>query len=93
MHIVSMGARIRKRDRRRGQVRPGPGWVYLAAATLAAVAVAAAFSIVALSGRSDGDSGGQVVVPTPGLAGLVRDGRVLGQPDAPVSIVEYADFQ
>jgi hypothetical protein len=61
---------------------------------VAAVAVTALIVAGALSrGGDDGGAGGQVVVPTPRLAGLVSDGRVLGEQGAPVSIVEYADFQ
>jgi hypothetical protein len=69
-------------------------WVYAAGAAVAGVGVASLIVVGALT-RGGGDDGvaGPVIVPTPGLPGLVSDGRVLGSPGAPVSIVEYADFQ
>ena len=87
-----MPGKTRRNDRRRGQVRRSHTWLYL---TVAAVAVAAAIGAGALawSRGSGSDSGGQVILPSPGLPGLSLNGRVLGRPDAPVSIVEYADFQ
>jgi len=86
-----MTVKARKR-RLRGQAPRGRSWIYLAAVGIAAAAVI--FSGILLLARgSDGGSGVQVVVPTPGLPGLVRQGRFLGQADAPVRIVEYADFQ
>lgn len=75
-------------------MRRARGWVYAAGAAAAAVAVTALIVVGALSrGGGDSGSGGQVIVPSPGLAGLVSEGRVLGNQGAPVSIVEYADFQ
>jgi len=87
-----MPGKTRRNDRRRGQVRRSHTWLYL---TVAAVAVAAAIGAGALawSRGSDSDSGSQVILPSPGIPGLSSNGRVLGRPDAPVSIVEYADFQ
>ena len=86
-----MTVKARKR-RLRGQAPRGRSWIYLAAVGIAAVAVMVS-GILLLARDSDDDSGAQVVVPTPGLLGLLRQGRILGQADAPVRIVEYADFQ
>ncbi len=90
-----MATKARKRERHRGQVRRARGWVvYAAGAAVAAIAVTVLIAVGALSrGGDDGGAGGPVIVPSPGVPGLVSDGRVLGQPGAPVSIVEYADFQ
>jgi len=72
----------------------GSTWQPLGSPQQGIAAAAVIFSGILLLARgSDGGSGVQVVVPTPGLPGLVRQGRFLGQADAPVRIVEYADFQ
>ena len=66
-------------------------WVYAAGAAGGA-AVLALFVIV--SGLIGGDTKDPpVVVPVPRPAGLAQEGRLLGSASAPVSIVEYADFQ
>lgn len=86
-----MAAKARKRRQGRREPRGG-GWIYLAAAGVA-VAAAIVSGVLLFARDSDDDSRAQVAVPTPGLPGLLRQGRILGQPDAPVSIIEYADFQ
>ncbi len=49
---------------------------------------------IAVATSGGGDSPPQaVVVPTARPADVFQDGRVLGNPDAPVAIVEYLDFQ
>ncbi|MDO8614427.1 MAG: hypothetical protein Q7T33_01660 [Dehalococcoidia bacterium] len=88
-----MVAKARKRERHRGQVRRARWWVYLAGAAAAGVVVAAVIVAGALTRGGDNGIEGQVIVPTPGVSGLVSAGRVLGEQGAPISIVEYADFQ
>ncbi len=78
------------RRRRRPLTRLGP---YLVAAAVAAVVVAGLIAAGALS-RGDGVAGGgPVILPSPRPAGLVEEGHFLGSADAPVTVVEYADFQ
>jgi len=49
---------------------------------------------IAVATSGGGDSAPQaVVVPTPRPTAVVQNGRVLGNPEAPVAIVEYLDFQ
>jgi len=40
-----------------------------------------------------GGGGGPVVLPSPRPTGIAREAHVLGSPDAPVTVLEYADFQ
>jgi protein-disulfide isomerase len=70
----------------------------LLVAVLAAVAVTAALVAASVVGaRSSGDEPAAVVVSTaardPLLRGVAQDGIALGSPDAPVTVVEYADLQ
>lgn len=65
------------------------GVVVLAAASLAAALVA-----VSQLGAGEPAAARAVVPPTPGLfAGIPQRGAVLGNPAAPVTLVEYADLQ
>ena len=67
--------------------------VYIAGAAGALIVVAALILLGPLSG-GDGDSGGgPVVLPSPRSTDIPREGLVLGNSAAPVSVVEYADFQ
>ncbi len=68
--------------------------VYIAGAAGALVVVVALIALSALSRGDDGDpGGGPVVLPSPRSTDIPRDGLVLGNSTAPVSVVEYADFQ
>ncbi len=79
------------RRRRRPLTRLGP---YLVATGVAAVVVAGLIVAGALSRGGDGGAGGgPVILPSPRPAGLVEEGHFLGSAAAPVTIVEYADFQ
>jgi protein-disulfide isomerase len=71
--------------------RPSGRSVVLAFA--GAVAAAVALVVVALLLRNDGDA--PPPSPTPGveLAGIPQDDRVLGNPAAKVTLIEYADPQ
>lgn len=81
----------RSRRQRRGRARP---WAYLIGST-AAVAVVAALILVAVLTQGGGGEveGGPVVLPSPRATEIPRQGLVLGSVDAPVTVVEYADFQ
>jgi len=63
---------------------------------VAAAAVAATILIVLSLApwESDGEvTPSEFVVPTPRPADIPRQGTTLGSPDAPLTIVEYSDFQ
>jgi protein-disulfide isomerase len=72
----------------------------LVAALAAAVAIAAALVAVSVLGSRSADTEAAapaaVAAPVdrdPLLRGIPQDGIVLGRPDAPVTLVEYADLQ
>ena len=77
-----------RRSRRGGKGRIR-WWIYAAGAV---VGVAALAFFLVLTGR-DPEEVSPVAVPSPKPAGLAQEGRLLGSASAPVSIVEYADFQ
>lgn len=63
---------------------------------LAAVAVVAVLAAVAIGGVGDGDSGkggGTPAATESALRGIPQSGITLGSPDAPVTMVEFADLQ
>ena len=70
--------------------RPSGRTVILAFAV--AIAAAVALVAVALIGRSD-SSAPPTATPVVDLTGIPQDGRVLGSPDAEVTLVEWADPQ
>ena len=66
-----------------------PGW---ASSALAVVIVAIA--VVAAGGEGDGShKGGSRAATVAALAGIPQSGIALGSPDAPVTMVEFADLQ
>jgi protein-disulfide isomerase len=62
---------------------------------LAAVAVVAVLAAVAVGGSGGGGTskGGGGSAPASALRGIPQSGLVLGSPDAPVTMVEFADLQ
>jgi protein-disulfide isomerase len=60
-----------------------------------AIAVALAFILVAVVFRSGSDSGetAPVETPTVDFAGIPQDGAILGNANAKVTLIEYADLQ
>jgi protein-disulfide isomerase len=58
-----------------------------------AIAVAAALIAVALISRNSSDSAPPVATPVVALGGIPQAGAVLGNPDAKVALIEYADLQ
>ena len=63
---------------------------------MAVAAVAAAILIVVSLApwESDGEvTPSEFIIPTPRPADIPRQGTTLGNPDAPLTIVEYSDFQ
>ena len=80
------------RRSRRGGTRRTRWWVYAAGAAVGVAALAFFLVVAGLTG-GDPEEVSPVVVPSPKPAGLAQEGRLLGSASAPVSIVEYADFQ
>lgn len=70
-------------------------WLYAGAAGLAAV-IAAVLIVVSVTGGSN-DANAPVDIAAEDVeelfAGIPQDGAVLGSPDAPVTLIEYADPQ
>lgn len=62
------------------------------AAGLGAVAVVAVVAAVAFI-RAGSDDVGRIVVPSTTLPEVPIEGRILGNPNAPVHVVEYGDYQ
>jgi protein-disulfide isomerase len=63
---------------------------------MAVAAIAAAILILVSLAPWEGDgesTPSEIIVPTPKPADIPRDGTTLGNPDAPLTIVEYSDFQ
>ena len=61
------------------------------AALLTAVLIAA--SLASGSGEDEAAPAAPAAAPSPLLRGIPQDGTVLGRPDAPVTLVEFADLQ
>ena len=76
------------KGRRRAYTR---WWVYAAGAAGGAAVITLFVIVSGLIGGETEDP--PIVVPVPRPAGLAQEGRLLGSASAPVSIVEYADFQ
>lgn len=57
------------------------------------IAVAAVTILVALNSTDDGNSDPSIADATAIYQGLASQGMTLGDPDAPVTVVEYADYQ
>jgi len=70
-------------------------WRYVIAVGLAAVVVAVLIALLARGGDGDGGDGGDrpVILPSPRPADIAQEGHLLGSPAAPVTVIEYADFQ
>ena len=62
-------------------------------AVLGAVAVAAVLAAVVIAGRGGGDSAKTTTSANSALQGIPQSGLSLGLPNAPVTMVEFADLQ
>ncbi len=91
-----MGRRARGRREQKKPTRPSRRLRYLRILTsTAAAAVGAAIMIVASLApwENNGEATpSEFIIPTPRPADIVRQGTTLGNPDAPLTIVEYSDF-
>jgi protein-disulfide isomerase len=92
-----MGRRARGRREQKRPTRPKRRLRYLGIlAGVAAAAVVVAVVIIISLAPWDSDGGStpsEVIVPTPRPADIPHQGTTLGNPDAPLTIVEYTDFQ
>lgn len=80
-------SRQQRRDAAR-RARHHRQYAYVAGVVLVALAAIAAYLLF----RDDGNDGFEPVVVRADITAPV-DGRVAGQPDAPVSVVEWGDYQ
>lgn len=91
-----MGRRARGRREHKRPTRTNRRVRYTGVLTGMAVAAVVVIALIVsqtLCG-SDGDgTPSEIVVPTPRPADIPREGTTLGSPDAPLTIVEYTDFQ
>ncbi len=88
--------RQKAQARRRGRPVSGRRWrVYVASGALALAVLAGAFAVAAFarSGGGDGASTASLIVPSPRSSDTPSQGHVYGRPDAPVTVLEYVDFQ
>jgi protein-disulfide isomerase len=91
-----MGRRAQRR-RKKKPTRPSKRPRYLRILTGTATAAVVATILIVLSlapwEREGVASPSEFIVPTPRPADMPRQGTTLGSPDAPLTIVEYSDFQ
>ncbi len=58
------------------------------------VAVIAVLALILLNNESEGSASNEPVSPPPPIAAdVTTEGRTMGDPDAPVTVIEYGDFQ
>jgi protein-disulfide isomerase len=92
-----MGRKTRRRREQKKPTRPSRRLHYLGIMTgMAAAAVVAAILIVVSLAPWENDGQGtpsEFIIPTPRPADVPRQGTTLGDPEAPLTIVEYSDFQ
>lgn len=82
-------------ERQRKEAQQGKRKKLLLLSGVLAIALIVAVGLIVLSQRGDGTGGGlpALVAASPLDASIPNDGRTLGNPDAPVTIVEWADYQ
>jgi protein-disulfide isomerase len=86
---VQTESQVNSEDRRKKLLQLGAGAVFLV------VVVVAALIVVNASSSDGGDAGNvkDVAVVDEELAGIPQDGLVLGDPKAPVEVIEFGDLQ
>jgi protein-disulfide isomerase len=70
-----------------------PSGLAVVLAFVVAIGVAVALVVVAVISRSSDDDSAPTTSAVVDLAGIPQDGLILGSPDAPVTLIEYADLQ
>ena len=95
---VTEGLRpARERREKKKPTRPSrrPRYLRILTGTAAAAVVATILIVVSLAPwESDGEvTPSEFIIPPPRPADAPRQGTTLGNPDAPLTIVEYSDFQ
>ena len=92
-----MSRRARGRREHKRPTRTSRRFRYTGVLTGMAVAAVAATILIVVSlapWESDGEvTPSEFIIPTPRPADIPRQGTTLGNPDAPLTIVEYSDFQ
>lgn len=88
-------AKRRRSPRLGGGQGANQWWVYLAGGAVALGLVGAIIlvGVATRTGGEGGSPGAPIVVPTQRPEVVARDGMTYGRPDAPVTVVEYLDFQ
>jgi protein-disulfide isomerase len=91
-----MGRRARRRRERKRPTTPARRLRYSRILTGTAAAAVAAVILIVVSlapWESDGEAtSSEFIIPTPRPAEIPRQGTTLGNPDAPLTIIEYSDF-
>jgi protein-disulfide isomerase len=88
-------ARQRREKKRPTRPRRRPRYLRILTGTTAAAVVATVLIVVSLAPWESEAEGtpSEFIIPTPRPADMPRQGTTLGSPDAPLTIVEYSDFQ
>lgn len=91
---MASGSSRGKGSRRGGRSQIGL-WPYVIAVGAAAVVVAVLIVLLSRGGDGDGGDGGDrpVILPSPISTEIAQEGHLLGSLGAPVTLIEYADFQ
>jgi hypothetical protein len=85
----------RQKGSRRGGRSGSRFWPYIISTGVGVVIAALLIGLLALrgDGGGGGGGGGPVILPSPRPTDIAQDGHLLGSAGAPVTIIEYADFQ
>jgi protein-disulfide isomerase len=85
----------RRAQRRINEERSRKRQRYLMIGGAVVVALVVVGTLIAFNRSDDGGDASDVAITVPAArdASVPQDGRTLGSPDAPVTIIEYADFQ
>lgn len=86
-------AKRKQLTRRQRRPAGGSAGIYIAGGAIA-LAMVAAVIMLATASRDNGDgANAPIAMPTPRPAAVSTNGMIYGEPDAPVTVTEYIDFQ